>query len=511
MIASRIMDEVRSVRRSSAISDGVIPGAIGGVVGGLVFGGAMLELGQLPSVASLVRLESSVIGYLVHMAIAAIVGTGLGLLVWHQRPGICETLFWGMAYGMFWWFIGPLTLRPLILFENLAWSVEAAQSAFPALIGHVLYGASAGLAIVLLQSIRSRTRGESVNVAVGPILRGGLAGLIAASAVGGVLVAQGNLHTFVARTPDESHLVSWLIVLAVGLIGGFGFSALYPRPSGSAGAGIIRGVAYGFLAWAIIPLTLLPLLNGTTLPWGPNEVRENFPAFPGYLLFGAALALFFQWLDMLTRLFFEDIMVGSDNEAVGTQGLRATGRGMVAGVVGGLIFAGVMLQIGALTNVASLIGVTSPITGSFVHMMIAVVIGTSYGLLFQRESYDITSALGWGASYGFIWWMLGPLTLFPTFLGFTPLWTSDAVARTFPNLVGHLLYGAGLGITLHLLEARYSPWWVPRRQAQSARVARRREQVLTSAPALWTFIVVLALTIPVLLGTESTTELPGIY
>ena len=214
---------------------------------------------------------------------------------------------------------------------------------------------------------------------------------------------------------------------------------------------------------------------------------------------------------MLVRLFFGDIMVGSDDEAVGTQGLRAMGHGMVAGVVGGLIFGGVMLQIGALTNVASLIRVTSPVTGFFVHMTIAVIIGTSYGLLFRRQSYDIASALGWGASYGFIWWMLGPLTLFPAFLGITPLWTADVVALTFPNLVGHLLFGAGLGITLHLLEARYSPWWIPRRQTQAARVARRREQVLTSAPALWTFIVIVSLTLPVLLGTEPPPGLPGTY
>ena len=213
---------------------------------------------------------------------------------------------------------------------------------------------------------------------------------------------------------------------------------------------------------------------------------------------------------MLARLFFEDIKVGGD-EAVGTQGIRATGRGMLSGLVGGLIFAGVMIQIGALTGVASLIGVTSPITGFFVHMIIAVVIGTSYGLLFRRQSYDIASALGWGASYGFIWWMLGPLSLFQALLGVTPLWTADVVSQTFPNLVGHLLYGAGLGISLHIMEARYRPWWVPRMEAESARVAPRREQVLTSAPALWTFIVVIALTLPVLLGTDATPGLPGNY
>jgi len=72
--------------------------------------------------------------------------------------------------------------------------------------------------------------------------------------------------------------------------------------------------------------------------------------------------------------------------------------------------------------------------------------------------------------------------------------------EAFPSLVGHLLYGAGLGLTFYALESRYSPWWVSRSQREADRLERRREQVLTSAPALWALIVVIALTVPILLG-----------
>ena len=74
MNGSRVIQEKRILGRSSIVTDGIIPGAIGGVIGGLVFGGVMQDLGQLPSVASLVRLESAIAGYLVHIAIALIVG-----------------------------------------------------------------------------------------------------------------------------------------------------------------------------------------------------------------------------------------------------------------------------------------------------------------------------------------------------------------------------------------------------------------------------------------------------
>ena len=47
---------------------------------------------------------------------------------------------------------------------------------------------------------------------------------------------------------------------------------------------------------------------------------------------------------------------------------------------------------------------------------------------------------------------------------------------------------------------RQNPWWIPRTRAEAARVGRRKEQLLTSAPALWALVVVIALVLPVLLG-----------
>ena len=488
------------MRVPQVIGSGALPGGLGGAVGGLVFGGAMIELGGLPSVASIVRVESSAVGFLVHMAIAATVGSGLGILVWHQAPGIGETLFWGMVYGAFWWFIGSLTLHPIFLGEGVAWDVESAQTAFPALLGHVLYGASAGLTIVLVR-LRHRYEADTMSVTGGALVRGALAGLLAAWMVGAILAAEGQLPTLVAGSPADSRAVVWVLTLLVGLLAGVGFALLYPRPIDSIGAGLIRGAMYGFLWWIVAPLSVLPALNGSGLPWSVNEVREVFPSMPGYILLGAGMSVLYQLFGALIRLLFSDAVLGTDQEGVGTQGLLALAQGVSAGLVGGLVFTSVMVQTGALTSVGDLIRVASPVTGFFVHLVIATIIGASYGLLFRRQSYDVGSALGWGATYGFIWWILGSLTLMPVFLGTTPDWTADAAAGVFPFLIGHLGYGAALGIVFYLLEARYSPWWIPRREAEIARVALRKEHVLTSAPALWTLVVVISLTMPVLLGT----------
>ena len=59
----------------------LVPGSLGGMIGGIAFGAAMVKLGVLPTVASLVRTDSPVIGFVVHMGIAAIGGSGLAILL----------------------------------------------------------------------------------------------------------------------------------------------------------------------------------------------------------------------------------------------------------------------------------------------------------------------------------------------------------------------------------------------------------------------------------------------
>jgi len=287
--------------------------------------------------------------------------------------------------------------------------------------------------------------------------------------------------------------------LLIGLGAGVGFALLYPRLKDGSGPVLIRGTMYGFAWWVAGALTLMPLMNGGGLAWALDAVRARFPALPGFVLFGAFVAIVYRWLVALAGALFSDIVSAPDEEGIGIRGLRAVARGAFAGVIGGLVFTIIMVRIGALPAVARLIGASSPWTGFVVHLVIANLIGASFGLLFLRRSFDLGSALGWGISYGFFWWILGPLTLFPVLLGVAPRWTPDVAAAHMASLIGHLAYGAALGVTFHLLEARYNPWWISHTDAEAVRSARRRDQVLTSAPALWALVVLIALTLPVVL------------
>ncbi|MCZ6529703.1 MAG: hypothetical protein O6949_05130 [Chloroflexi bacterium] len=469
-------------------------GALSGALAGFT---TALLVRSLDTLIPHANLESSLSATVVAIVIGAALGAGFGVLVRRQRQGAGETLFWGMSYGVFWWVLGLLTLVPLVMRGSFAWDLSAAQASFPGLVGLLIYGSLTGLLLALF-----RLRGSTPSLpSAGTLGRGALAGIVAAWILGILLDAQDHLVPMGAMVPEtDPRFAAWVIILFIGALAGLIYSAFYPTPTDGAGTAVIRGAAYGFFWWVVGALTLLPLLSGHGLGWSLEQVRAEFPTLPGFILFGSMLALFYQWLHRLVRIFLSEDVGVPRAEGPGIQVLRAVGRGAVAGLLGGGIFTFVMFQIGFLPSVAGLVGSSSTGTGLLVHFIIAIVIGMSYGLLFRRQSFDLTSALGWGLTYGFVWWILGALTLMPIFLGNTPQWSASAAALAFPALVGHLGYGAGLGLTFYFLEARDRPWWLSRSESEAERITQHKEQILSSAPAIWVLIVMIALTLPVLLG-----------
>ena len=266
----------------------------------------------------------------------------------------------------------------------------------------------------------------------------------------------------------------------------------------------MRGLAYGFLLWVVAAMSIFPVIAGQALPWTIEEARVGFDTLPLHLLFGVAIAV----LCTLGRgprpaPLSEDAPQARSRDGAGGQAARALGRGILAGLIGGALFTPIWLQVDFFPNVAGLVGGESTGLGIFLHLLIAEAIGAAYGVLFRRQTYDLGSALGYGLAYGVFWWVLGVLTLLPEFLGASPRWDAETAAAAFPGLVGHLVYGAGLGIALYLLEARHNPWWIARTEAEASRRLQRREQVLTSAPAIWALVVLVALTIPLLVASPA--------
>lgn len=266
------------------------------------------------------------------------------------------------------------------------------------------------------------------------ILPGVLAGLL------------GALVYALALEKEESFTLAHHLLLGAAL--GLGFGLFLGKQAARAGSGLMWGVVYGLLWWIAGPLTLLPFLQGDQPEWTVEAARSAFPLLFGYLVgYGAVLGLAYPFLSALagdrkptqarrlTLDFFSALVVGG-----------------MAGFVGGLAFGAWMERVGFFPLVAGLLRSTSPDVGRTLHFIISVVIGASYGVLFRHDIRGAGSSIAWGIAYGLIWWVLGPLTIMPWWLGHGIQWSLAAGQGAFPSLVGHLIYGILLGVTYSMVE-----------------------------------------------------------
>jgi uncharacterized membrane protein YagU involved in acid resistance len=131
---------------------------------------------------------------------------------------------------------------------------------------------------------------------------------------------------------------------------------------------------------------------------------------------------------------------------------------IVAGLIAGLVF-GLMMhmmtaptpdggRMSVIAMVGQIIGSPTVTVGWLYHLFNSAVIGAIFGWLLGARVYSYGAALGWGAAYGFAWWILGGLVLMPVMLGmppFAPLTMPDMQMVAVGSLIGHLIFGLILG------------------------------------------------------------------
>jgi uncharacterized membrane protein YagU involved in acid resistance len=122
--------------------------------------------------------------------------------------------------------------------------------------------------------------------------------------------------------------------------------------------------------------------------------------------------------------------------------------GVVGGLAGGVLF-GLMMQVmGMLEMVAGLVGQDGAGVGWVVHLGISLLFGLVYGLTFGILSSSWGRAVGLGAVYGVIWWVLGALVIMPAWMGM-PVFQIGPMQ--LQSLAGHLVYGVALGVVFQAL------------------------------------------------------------
>jgi len=138
----------------------LLAGAVSGLVGGLLFAWAMQEQGMTVAVTGLLGLPSTGFGLAVHLALAGLFGAGFAAVFGFQPESYAPTLAFGLLYGLLWWIVGPMTLKPILDGDSPSWSLTVAVAAFPSLVGHLLYGGVTALGLYALMTALARTLPE---------------------------------------------------------------------------------------------------------------------------------------------------------------------------------------------------------------------------------------------------------------------------------------------------------------------------------------------------------------
>ncbi len=134
--------------------------------------------------------------------------------------------------------------------------------------------------------------------------------------------------------------------------------------------------------------------------------------------------------------------------------LTSVKHGVYGGLAGGTVFGVMMAMMGMLPMIGNMVGVPSAWVGFIVHLVISATIGGSFAVLLSAGG--LRGGVASGLVYGVTWWILGPLTLMPLFMGMGlgVNWNVTAMSAALPSLVGHLIFGAILGVTYRWLEDR---------------------------------------------------------
>jgi hypothetical protein len=284
----------------------IVAGGFAGAIAGLIFGSWVASGNYFPLLAGYGELNVSRAAIIVlHFGMAFVIGVTFGLLFQRDVRGYGSCMGWGLGYGIFWWFLGQLTLLPWLAHMPLDWSADHGAAIFGSLVGHILYGLILGVAYATLDRfwvrlfIQSDPLNREVEGAGIHILRslgwGAAAGLVGGVVSSPVLLATGILpkltsHGFSGVRGLIAHLmVSALIGMTYGL--------LFRNEASSLGLGIAWGWLFGLIWWYAGPLTLLPLILTGECDWSGAAASALLPSLMGHLIYGAATALTFMILE----------------------------------------------------------------------------------------------------------------------------------------------------------------------------------------------------------------------
>jgi hypothetical protein len=423
----------------------------------------------------------------------AAAGVTFALLVRRRASTPGAGLTWGLGFGFVLWLAVTVGLGSMPSDRPSMSMLDLARARFPDLVASiVLLGAPLGLS---LGAIGIRDRGDTARFSwPRALVVGGLAGVVGGLAFGKWMAKTGFFPLVAGLIGSGSVAVGMTLHFAFAVVIGMTLGVFFQRDLRGFGSGMGWGLGYGILWWFVGPLTVMPLWLGQPLDWSWERGAALFGSLVGHIVYGLLAGLIYAAVDRL----WVGLLSGSDPirrqpEGPGARLLQSAKWGVAAGFAGGLLL--VLLTFVARADEGS----EQPGPALASTLLISVLLGAVFGLLFHDEAPDLGSAMAWGLVYGAIRWYLDPLTLTPILAGGTFTWTTQAAAAQLPALVGHLAFGAVLASTFLAFVRRHEEWLRldPR---LAAREARTRRPAGTPAPALWMFVLGTGVLLPILLS-----------
>ncbi|GLV56007.1 hypothetical protein KDH_28510 [Dictyobacter sp. S3.2.2.5] len=282
-------------------------GGLAGLIGGWAFSAWFAQNNAFVLIAGIINSDSSAVGILVHYLIAAIIGASFGLLFQKDIHGTGSSICWGLAYGLFWWFLGPLTLLPLLLHQPIDWSYLHGSALFGSLIGHAIYGMLLGWIYawgnrlwigLFIESdpIQRQAEGPGI-VTLRSLAWGALASVLGGLLFSGITVATGVFPQMASLLRGSSPLASFAAYLIIGVLIGMSYGLFFHHESPDAGSSMAWGMLYGLAWWFLGPLTLMPILFGHPVTWTIQAADQLLPSLPAHLIYGTVTGLVFFWLE----------------------------------------------------------------------------------------------------------------------------------------------------------------------------------------------------------------------
>jgi hypothetical protein len=457
-----------------------------------------LCIGAAGGVLKGAALHSSFAESLIYGALFGIV---FGAFFSRRATSAGAGLIWGLGFAFLAWIVFPNGAVRLIFHHATTTMFADARDRFPHLVAYILcLGAPVGLTFGIWGGLRPVIPQPKFHVGRA-IVAGGFAGIVA-GAIFSSWVASGDYFPLLAGYGTILLPRSTMVLLhfGVALLMGISFGFLFQRDVRGYGSCMGWGLGYAIFWWFFDHLTLLPWLAGHKFDWSADHAAIVFGSLVGHILYGLILGIAYATFDKLwLRLFVESDPLNRQFEGPGIQTLRSLSWGAIAGFIGGIVASPIFFATGVLPRLSNSSDASSTLKVLLAHVLVSVVLGMFYGILFRNESSNIGMGIAWGWLFGLIWWYAGPITIQPLLLTGQCDWSTDAVSFLLPSLMGHLIYGAITALVFMILELRYARWLLldPR---VAARVARRVRPVGTPAPALWLFALGLGILLPILLG-----------